>query len=278
MEGQEVSRNDQVKRATPDENEATGESPEAKKPFVVSKLTMPKDDAPAVEWYKTLFMKMEEMERKCDDLRESLEFSQGNLKDCGKDITEMKGEIQDLKDQITVLESDKRNLTVQCKLLMEDNIKTQIHMREQNLVFEGLKETYGETDNLLYKKVVDVLNYMAVFNGYGSRVPISRLHRVGSYIRGQNRPVVCHFMKYDDVQLIMRNRMQLPHMVFVREDFPSEIENRRRVLRPIYNKARKMDKYRGKCRLVYDKLLINGKAYTVEPKNNLDSLPHDLNP
>ena len=190
----------------------------------------------------------------------------------------MKDEIQDLKDQIVVLDSDKRDLVAQCKRLMENNIKTEIHLREQNVVFDGIKETFGETDNLLYKKIVDVLNYMAVFNGCGAHVPVAKLHRVGPYIRGQNRSVVCHFIKYDDVQLIMRNRMQLPHMVFVREDFPTEIENRRRVLRPIYNKARKLEKYRGKCRLTYDKLIINGKAYTVEPKNNLDSLPPELNP
>ena len=267
------------KRSAPDEV-TIGESPEAKKMIASGRmrLEMPSDDAPALDWYKTLFMKMEEMSDTCNDLRKSLEFSQVKLTECRKDITEMQEEIDDLKRTVNVLQCDKRDLSLQCKLLAESNIKTEIRLREQNLVFEGLKETHGETDNLLYRKVVDVLNYMAVFNGCGSKVPINRIHRTGPFIRDQCRPVVCHFAKYDDVQLIMKNRMQLPHLVFVREDFPEEIENRRRVLRPIFNKARKSEKYRGKCRLMYDKLIIHGKAYTVAPKNNLNTLPLDLQP
>ena len=273
------SETERGKRSSPDDV-TVGESPEAKKMIACSKLRleMPSDDAPALDWYKTLFMKMEEMSDTCNDLRKSLEFSQSELTKCNNDISAMQGEIDELKRTVNDLVCDKRDLTLQCKLLAESNIKTEIKMREQNLVFEGLKETHGETDNFLYRKVVDVLNYMAVFNGCGSRVPITRIQRVGSFVRGQTRPVVCHFLNYDDVQLIMKNRMQLPHMVFVREDFPVEIENRRRVLRPIFNKARKSEKYKGKCRLIYDKLVLQGKSYTVAPKNNLDTLPLELQP
>lgn len=131
---------------------------------------------------------------------------------------------------------------------------------------------------MLYQKLVHVFNHMFVFNGYGSKVAISKLHRVGPYVKGQNRPVVVHFMRHSDVELILNNRSQLPKDVYVREDYPPEVESRRRVLRPILTKAKKMDAYKGKCRLVHDKLILKGKTYTVEPINNLNGLPAELCP
>jgi ribA/ribD-fused uncharacterized protein len=76
----------------------------------------------------------------------------------------------------------------------------------------------------------------------------------------------------------MSNRAQLPDKVFVREDFPAEIEDRRRILRPIFNKAKNMSEFKGKCRLTYDKLILQGRAFTVAPMNNLDKLPACLHP
>ena len=38
--------------------------------------------------------------------------------------------------------------------------------------------------------------------------------------------------------------------------------------------ANTMDKYKGKTKMVYDKLIIQGRKYTIE---NLDQLPDDLN-
>jgi hypothetical protein len=66
--------------------------------------------------------------------------------------------------------------------------------------------------------------------------------------------------------------------VYVREDYPPEVESRRRVLRPILTKAKKMEAYKGKCRLSHDKLIVKLKTFTVEPINNLDKLPADLSP
>ena len=90
--------------------------------------------------------------------------------------------------------------------------------------------------------------------------------------------MLCQFQKYSDVLLIKQNRAQLPRKIFVNEDYPAEIQDRRRVLRPIFNAARRNTKYQGKCRLVDDRLIILGQAYTAAPIRNLDKLPDDLNP
>ena len=58
--------------------------------------------------------------------------------------------------------------------------------------------------------------------------------------------------------------------IFLQEDFPAEIEQRRRKLYPIYKEAKKT---RNNIFLVADKLIIDGMRYTTE---NLENLPGDL--
>ena len=50
---------------------------------------------------------------------------------------------------------------------------------------------------------------------------------------------------------------------------------RRRTLRPILREANKIEAYRGKSKLKYHTLIVQGKSYTTK---NLDQLPQDLNP
>jgi ribA/ribD-fused uncharacterized protein len=63
--------------------------------------------------------------------------------------------------------------------------------------------------------------------------------------------------------------------IYVGDDYPSEIVIRRKKLWPIFKAAKAMDRYKGRCKLIGDKLILNGTSYTV---NNLSSLPKDLDP
>ena len=55
----------------------------------------------------------------------------------------------------------------------------------------------------------------------------------------------------------------------VDEDYPVEIQQRRHTLWPILKIAIKMDKYKGKVKLKYDKLIFDCIEYGVEDLNNL---------
>ena len=269
-----------------DKSESTGVSPEVKRQtFNIKRLTMPSDDATVLEWHKTIFLKIDEvfdsyefMRRDFDELRNSLNFSQEKVTECENKIEGMQGRINNLEQQITTLEREKTELKSQFTNLAEGLLKSEIKLREQNLVFEGIAETYGEDASLLHRKITGVLNNMMVFNGQAPKIPLRKIERSGAYVKGQTRPIVCCFARYNDVQTVLKNRTQLPNNVFVHEDYPTQIEDRRRLLRPILNKAKKMTEYAGKCRLIEDKLMINGKVYTAGPTNNLHTLPKVLHP
>jgi hypothetical protein len=175
---------DSCKRKQPDKTESTGQSPDAKR-LVMSRLPMPSDDATELEWNKTLFRKIEEMYENYDNLKRCLDFNNEELLRCKEQVSEMKRDITELQGQLNVVECEKEELKIQYNMPMESHIKTEIHMRQQNLVFEGIAETYGENSSLLYNKIVYVLNHMMVFNEQGSRVPITRVHRVGPYLKGK---------------------------------------------------------------------------------------------
>lgn len=76
----------------------------------------------------------------------------------------------------------------------------------------------------------------------------------------------------------MGGRSYMPKGVFITEDFPEEWLDRRRLLKPILQRARDIPKYRHCSKLVRDKLIIEGKQFTVAPRNNLCELPSEIVP
>ena len=55
--------------------------------------------------------------------------------------------------------------------------------------------------------------------------------------------------------------------------YSDETANNRKLLKPMFNAARKLDEYKGKCRLDEDTLVIHGKQYTTI---NLHALPDNI--
>ena len=265
---------------------STGVSPDAKRLFIERvrprkiprKLPMPDDNASSNEWFKSLFEKFDDMWEMYDELNSSIEYYFNELNDCKQKLSDTEKECDTLNKRMTQLENENHELSKQMTTMQEQNLKAEVHRRELNLIFQGVPDTYGESDVLMHNKMVNIFNHMEVFNRCGARVPIVKLQRLGPFQRDRIRPVLCQFLRYSDVNLILRNRGQLPNEVFVQEDYPLEIEERRRTLRPIFNKAKNMPQYKGKCRLTVDKLVLKGQTFTFKPVNNLDKLPNELSP
>ena len=72
---------------------------------------------------------------------------------------------------------------------------------------------------------------------------------------------------------MLENRRKLHRGIFVDKEYSVETSRNRKLLKPIFNTARKMEKYKGKCRLDADKLIVKGVEYT---KDNLAALPEDI--
>jgi ribA/ribD-fused uncharacterized protein len=62
---------------------------------------------------------------------------------------------------------------------------------------------------------------------------------------------------------------------FINNDLPKEIESRRIQMLPILRRAKSINDYKEKVYMIDDKMILDKKRYTID---NLDDLPHDLNP
>ena len=61
--------------------------------------------------------------------------------------------------------------------------------------------------------------------------------------------------------------------MFVDEDYPMEIQQRRSMVRPILKFTVKNEKYKGKVKLRYDNLVLDGVEYSMD---DLHKLPDDI--
>ena len=104
-------------------------------------------------------------------------------------------------------------------------------------------------------------------------IPIKNTIRIGRYKVSKNRPISISFEKKAHADTLMDSRDWLPQGVTVSREYSQDVENQRKLLRPILKLARSIKHYNGKCKLQKDHLVIHGIKYGVE---DLHKLPSDL--
>ena len=148
--------------------------------------------------------------------------------------------------------------------------------QRDNLVIHGIEETHGETDNFCLQKVYNFLESNLEIADAKS-MKIVRCHRLGPKrtVPQQSRPIIFKLHWFGDRQTIWAARRKLKGTKFIlSENFPAEIERRRKILTPVMYEARRQNKER-RSYLVVDKLHIGNRVYTVD---TLSELPASLDP
>ena len=91
-------------------------------------------------------------------------------------------------------------------------------------------------------------------------IEFGNLHRFGKRGVNEAMPIVARFIYRRDIELVLKNGYRLRNTPYgAKEQFPVEIENRRRSVYPIMKQARRENK---QVTLVRDKLFIEGELYT----------------
>ena len=75
--------------------------------------------------------------------------------------------------------------------------------------------------------------------------------------------------------MVLKNKKKLSEGIFVDRLYSIETEKERKRLRPILSAARRLEEYRGKCKMEGTDIIIHGKLYSFE---NLSELPQNLSP
>ncbi|KAK3086610.1 hypothetical protein FSP39_021025 [Pinctada imbricata] len=213
--------------------------------------------------------RVSDIESKSTDLEKSVQFLHNTLDENREKLNDLK-DIQSLKSVKTDITRHDRSMASMHKALedlrkrnreLEEDI-TDLRCRsmKNNLIFTGLQENRQEN-------VVEHLRYFLDRQlGITRSISFGNVHRFGRAERGRPRPIVARFLFQDDRELVLSSARMLRDTNFgIREQFPREIEEKRRQLYPI---ARDLRRGGARTKMVRDKLYVDGKLY--DPDDNED--------
>ena len=224
---------------------------------------LPKE-APA--WARTLY---DGITAKIDEIHDNLTTQ---INAIAEDKIVLENKVKILEDRNKTLEQRINQLEIDNGTLQDKFLYQESYDRRLNLVFHGFSETTWEiqtqTEEVIQTFIKDKLKI--------NDIKIEYVRRVGSRTNlSKPRPIVVRFSTLEDRQKVWKSRKIDLDEIKIFQDFPKEINDRRRVLIPILNKAKTLDTYKTNSYIYSDKLVINSKTYTV---NTLSSLPDDLDP
>ena len=174
--------------------------------------------------------------------------------------------VQELNKRVSKLEADSDEMKDKHEKMEEKMTDLQWRSMRENLIFTGIKERdypNEDTETSLRLFLADEMNIHY-------DIPFDRVHRLGKFdsTKIYPRPIIAKFERFRDRE---RVRLAAPAALRgkdygVREQFPAEIENKRRELYPIMKRYK--HNTNNKVALVRDKLYINGVQYIPSSSEN----------
>ncbi|CAH2085156.1 unnamed protein product [Euphydryas editha] len=163
------------------------------------------------------------------------------------------------------------------KTLLEENnnLKTRITKLEQkiefmekdkrknNLVFFGIEEKEKTEFELVecMKKIIEEMGIQL------ESQEIAKIYRIGQR-SNKNRPIVVSFTTTWKKNLIQKNKSNLPKDIYLTEDYPKEVLETRKKLKPIVEEERKKGNF---AYIKYDKIVVKNLKDSNREKRKRDN-------
>ena len=155
------------------------------------------------------------------------------------------------------LENSNRQLEGQNIEIREKLLTLQTHSMKYNLIFDGIKNNQGEkTEDVIRNFLSKELEITNVEN-----IQFQNVHRLGERQERRERGIIARFVNYGDNELVRKQRaekLSSKPELSVYQQFPREINNRRKLLVP---KLKEFRRQKRKAKFFYDKLIVDGKVY-----------------
>lgn len=190
--------------------------------------------------------------------------------------SETESQLNYLMTKVGSLEEVQNQLETKQSETEEKIIDVQWRTMRENLIFSGIPESdvrRGEQEDC----EALIKEFLRSEMNITTDILFDRVHRLGKFKQNQlyPRPVIAKFTNYKDKEHVRRcaPRTLIGTPYRINEQFPTEIENRRKMLYPEAKRARQNKN--NEVKLVRDKLYINGKQFiptqTYIPQNNVSS-------
>lgn len=227
-----------------------------------------------------LQQKVGEADRKATFMAKEVNDIQTKIRDYDRDIhyysdicddiintnTDLNTRVNEMFERLEKVESKQ-------KVTTEKLVDIQWRSMRENLIFYGIPES--EVDQRAPENCELIIkNFIRMEMNIDKDIQFDRVHRLGRYFETQRypRPIVAKFTFFKDKELV---RLTAPKTLIgscytVKEQFPPEIEEKRKLLYSEAKRARQNTN--NKVRLVRDKLFVNNKEITPQPESNPTSL------
>lgn len=197
----------------------------------------------------------------------------GDMNELKQNTKYIAADIEDLKSKNQSLESTVESQ--QCEIQMLKNelekvklaqLNDQARSMRSNLIFENLNIEKGEDiEASLRTMLTTELEIKDT-----SQIIIERVHFLYQPSdRNRKPPIVAKFLCFKDKDRIWKSKSKLKDnksKVFIREQFPMEIENNRRQIMPVFFEAKRFD---NTTYMVKDEIRFRSGVYTVQTIDKL---------
>lgn len=181
---------------------------------------------------------------------------------------ESKEVLSEHKKQMIKMQEENENLRTKQETQKETILEIQCKLMENNLIFFGIDEINEELKASEFTEGL-VRQFLKEEMEIDKKVVIEKAYRIGKRSRYQMkpRPIVIKLNSIKDKEYIQHKAFsKLKDTQYaVREQFPKEIQDRRKPLYAEMNTAKKSGK---KVKLIRDKLFINNEQYRPETYNH----------
>ena len=141
---------------------------------------------------------------------------------------------------------------------------------ENNVILRGISKATWETEEMCREKISTVLANLVNRATWQEKlevaklIPIKSVRRLGIYNSMRWRPIVVRFGSHSNVEYLLENKKRLGRGIFADQEYGPETEKNLKLLQPIFNAARKHENFKGKSKMEGDKLILQGKEYSVD--------------
>ena len=204
----------------------------------------------------TLVSNVEEVTKRVTEVEKSLDFINEKYEMGRQENGEIKTDMAEIKAKNFEINDNMERLTSELYDLRERHIDLQTRSMRENLIFSGIPETTeNETSEETGEKVK---TFMKNDLKLGEPVDFVRAHRFGKKDKGP-RPIVCRFKTFNDRETVRKSANNLKGTKYgLSEQFPKEINDRRRELWPYYKEAKGQER---KAYFRRDRLFIDGREF-----------------
>lgn len=210
-----------------------------------------------------------------EDLKKSVEAAHEDNKELKTQVGSFETEFKDMKSRISSLESNIRSLRGYVNELENYCVSLDSALRKHHIIISGISETKGESLSLLAFRVLSVccitLEISDIDYCYRIGSPPSQ-HKTGG---ARHRPILVKLVREDHRRSIYQNKLALNQTqeyrnVYLNEDLPHLIAQRRADIRSVYLNARKKGHV---AKMKGSKVMIDNVTYQ---HRDLEILPTGL--